>query len=45
MSRALDRAYDQHDGGLPDAKVSPLLQNLHGDPRYAAFLKKLNLSN
>ena len=24
-------------------KVDPLLKNLHNDPRYAAFLKKLNL--
>lgn len=39
----LDRAYDQRDGGLIFAKVDPLLKNLHGDPRYVAFLKKLNL--
>jgi serine/threonine-protein kinase len=39
----LDRAYAQHDGGLIYTKVEPLLKNLHGDPRYAAFLKKLNL--
>ena len=24
-------------------KVDPLLKSLHNDPRYAAFLKKLNL--
>jgi hypothetical protein len=24
-------------------KVDPLLKNLHGDPRYSALLKKLNL--
>jgi hypothetical protein len=24
-------------------KVDPFLKNLHGDPRFAAFLKKLNL--
>jgi TolB-like protein/DNA-binding winged helix-turn-helix (wHTH) protein len=37
----LDRAYVQHDGGVPDTKGSALLKNLHGDPRYIAFLKKL----
>jgi TolB-like protein/DNA-binding winged helix-turn-helix (wHTH) protein/TPR repeat protein len=39
----LDRAYAQRDGGLTGTKVDPLLKSLHGDPRYAAFLKKLNL--
>jgi tetratricopeptide (TPR) repeat protein len=39
----LDRAYAQHDGGLIGTKVEPLLKSLHNDPRYAAFLKKLNL--
>src|SRR6267142_172708 len=39
----LDRAYVQHDGGVPDTTGSALLKNLHGDPRYAAFLKKINL--
>jgi len=39
----LERAYAQHDGGLVLTKVDPLLKNLHGDPRFAAFLKKLNL--
>ena len=38
----LDRAYAQRDGGLIAAKVDPLLKSLHNDPRYAAFLKKLN---
>jgi len=41
----LDRAYDQRDPGLMSTKVEPLLKSLHNDPRYAAFLKKLNLSN
>jgi hypothetical protein len=41
----LDRAYAQRDSGLSGTKVEPLLKNLHGDPRYAAFLKKLNLPN
>jgi tetratricopeptide (TPR) repeat protein len=39
----LDRAYAQRDGGLIGTKVEPLLKNLHSDPRFAAFLKKLNL--
>jgi len=38
----LDRAYAQRDGGLIATKVDPLLKSLHSDPRYAAFLKKLN---
>jgi hypothetical protein len=39
----LERAYAQRDGGLIGTKVEPLLKNLRGDPRFAAFLKKLNL--
>jgi tetratricopeptide (TPR) repeat protein len=39
----LDRAYGQRDSGLIQTKVEPLLKSLHNDPRYAAFLKKLNL--
>jgi TolB-like protein/DNA-binding winged helix-turn-helix (wHTH) protein len=39
----LDRAYAQRDGGLVATKVDPLLKSLHSDPRFAAFLKKLNL--
>jgi tetratricopeptide (TPR) repeat protein len=41
----LDRAYAQRDSGLVGTKVDPLLKSLHNDPRYAAFLKKLNLPN
>ena len=41
----LDRAFAQHDDGLTLTKVDPLLKNLHGDPRFAALLKKLNLPN
>jgi TolB-like protein/DNA-binding winged helix-turn-helix (wHTH) protein len=41
----LDRAYAQRDSGLIGTKVEPLLKSLHNDPRYAAFLKKLNLPN
>ena len=39
----LDRAYVQHDSTVPETKASTLLQNLRGDPRYTAFLKKLRL--
>jgi TolB-like protein/DNA-binding winged helix-turn-helix (wHTH) protein/Tfp pilus assembly protein PilF len=39
----LDRAYAQHDTGVPETKSSSLLQNLRGDPRYTAFLKKIHL--
>jgi len=39
----LDRAYVQHDTGVPETKSSTLLKNLRGDPRYIAFLKKLRL--
>ena len=31
--------------GLTETKVDPLLKSLHKDPRYAAFLKKLNFPN
>jgi hypothetical protein len=38
----LDRAYAQRDSGLTGTKMDRL-KSLHKDPRYAAFLKKLNL--
>ena len=41
----LDRAYAQRDPGLMATKVEPLLKSLHNDPRFFAFLKKLNLPN
>jgi TolB-like protein/DNA-binding winged helix-turn-helix (wHTH) protein/Tfp pilus assembly protein PilF len=41
----LDRAYAQRDPSLMSTKMDPLLKNLHNDPRFAAFLKKLNLPN
>jgi eukaryotic-like serine/threonine-protein kinase len=34
----LDRASRQRDGGLPYMRVSPLLRNLHSDPRWHALL-------
>jgi tetratricopeptide (TPR) repeat protein len=40
----LDRAYRQRDGGMSKLKIDPLLEHLHGDPRYQALLVKMNLS-
>src|SRR5262249_46226736 len=39
----LERAAEQRDGGLNNAKVDQLLVKLRGDPRHAALLKKLGL--
>jgi tetratricopeptide (TPR) repeat protein len=39
----LERGYRQRDGGLASVKADPLLENLHGDPRFTALLQKLNL--
>jgi serine/threonine-protein kinase len=39
----LERAYRQHDFGLAQVKYDPLLGPLRGDPRYSAFLGKMNL--
>ncbi len=39
----LDRAYRQHDVGLFAVKTDQLLKNLAPDPRYRAFLRKMNL--
>ena len=39
----LNRAYDQKDGALYYVKGDPLLVNLEIDPRYKAFLRKMNL--
>ena len=39
----LERAYAQRDGGLPEIKGDFFLKNLHSDPRYIAFLKKMRL--
>ncbi|HYS09258.1 MAG TPA: protein kinase [Myxococcales bacterium] len=39
----LDRAREQHDPRLASVKYDPLLRNLRGDPRRAAFLQKMNL--
>jgi TolB-like protein/DNA-binding winged helix-turn-helix (wHTH) protein len=39
----LDRAYEQKDALLYRLKFSPEFDGVHGDPRYKAFLKKMNL--
>ena len=39
----LDRAIEQRDSGISVAKPDRLLRSLHGDPRWAAFLAKINL--
>ncbi len=41
--RWLERALELHDSGLPSAKSVPLLRNLHDDPRWPTFLKKIGL--
>ncbi len=40
----LDRAYQQHVDQLRWIKSEPSFQNLRTDPRYKAFLRKMNLS-
>jgi hypothetical protein len=39
----LDRAYRQKDSTLAYVKVDPYLDILKTDPRYKAFLRKMNL--
>jgi len=39
----LERAYRQHDDGLLSMKNDPMLKTLDSDPRFKAFLKKMNL--
>jgi serine/threonine protein kinase/tetratricopeptide (TPR) repeat protein len=41
----LNRAYQQHDSGLSGIAYDPLLFGLKPDPRYAALLKQLDLSD
>jgi tetratricopeptide (TPR) repeat protein len=38
----LDRAYAQHDSGLLRIWRDARVKSLHGDPRYAALLRRLN---
>lgn len=39
----LQRAYDQHDGGLSMIKYDPFLASLRDDPRLAALVRKMGL--
>jgi len=39
----LEKAYAQKDHYLWTIKTDPLLKNLEADPRYKAFLRKMNL--
>jgi TolB-like protein/thioredoxin-like negative regulator of GroEL len=39
----LDRSYRQRDASCPWVKTSPRLKNLWPDPRFKAFLRKMNL--
>ncbi len=41
----LDRAYRQHDRGMLYIKIEPELKNVRADPRYKAWLVKMNLSD
>jgi len=40
----LERAYSQHDGGLTEVKIDPVLASLRTDPRYQPFLVKMKLA-
>ncbi|HET9253258.1 MAG TPA: protein kinase [Candidatus Eisenbacteria bacterium] len=44
-SEWLDRAFVQRDGGLTVVRTTPHLRALHGSPRWAAFLEKMDLSD
>jgi TolB-like protein/Flp pilus assembly protein TadD len=39
----LERAFRQRDNSLIDVHLDPLLKNLRSDPRYKAFVRKMNL--
>jgi hypothetical protein len=39
----LDRAYARREANVAQTNLEPMLKNLHADPRFADFLKKLNL--
>ncbi len=40
----LERAYNQHDSGMPRLRHDPTLASLHDDPRFAALVKKMGFS-
>jgi adenylate cyclase len=39
----LDRAYRQHEAALEEVNRDLFMKSLHGDPRWKAFLRKMNL--
>jgi tetratricopeptide (TPR) repeat protein len=41
----LERAYAQHDSGLSETKIQPLLRSLHADPRWSVFIHKMGLAD
>ena len=41
----LERACRQRDAGLSSLRLDTLLQNLHGDPRWDAFLRTMGLAD
>ncbi len=41
----LERARRQHDAGLPGLRADALLANLHDDPRWDTFLRKVGLTD
>ena len=43
--RWLNLAYQEHHAGMLDLKADPLLRNLHGDLRFRALLKRMQLTS
>jgi adenylate cyclase len=41
----LERAYQQHDGGLRNIKTDTSFEKVKSDPRYKALLRKMNLQD
>ena len=41
--RWLERAHDEHDPGIAQAKASWCLLPLYGDPRWGALMRKVRL--
>jgi TolB-like protein len=48
MDAALDwltQAYENRDGGLSEVRTNPRFRSLHGDPRWAAFMRKMGFED